>query len=132
MNDPRARTLAVLGGGTAALAGALTGLFLLREASDIDLDVLAWLGWAVGPFALFVLLAWIARRSAAAGGVVLVGVLACAAFGAWAIHDAFQPPREALAGLVFLVLPLYQGAALGACAAGVGVILWRSRARGPR
>lgn len=125
-----ARTLSILNGGAAALAGLLSAVFVLKE-TDFDLEVLVLLGWVVGPYALFVLMAWVARRSTPAGAVVLPGVLASAAFAAWVIHDAFKPPREALAGLVFLVVPLYQGAAVLTCAVVAGIILWRSRPRTP-
>lgn len=127
MNAGVARTLATLSGGAAGLAAALTGLVVLKEAGRIDVRLVGVLGWAIGPYAFFVLLAWAARRSAAAEGVILAGVLASAGFGAWAIHDAFfKPPRDALAGLVFLVVPIYQGAALLASALVAGAILWAS------
>lgn len=105
-----ARTFAILTGGAGALAAAGTALFLFLQ-ERFRPELLVVLGLTVSPYAFFVLLAWVARRSAAAGAVIFLGQAVSAAFAAWAFHDAFFPSPDMYAGLLFGVVPAYQGIA---------------------
>ena len=101
----------------ALVAGASFAAWTLASVSSRGAIPIAF--WVASPYVVLAAMAWFIATGRAASGVVIVTVVAMAAFGWWAFDAVDAAPQG---GLVLLIAPLYQLAA-AVLASGVVLVL---------
>lgn len=115
-------------GWLALAAGAAVTSVILHGATGGDPDGLRFILWALSPHVAFALLQGRMSRPWASA-VASLGALAASAFGAVAFYDGFYVHLDALNGLLFIFVPLWQWFGFGLVAVLAGAL---ERPRGSR
>lgn len=100
---------------------------------DVDRSEPYWLGvsmlfgaWAASPYVGLATIGYIVRRRRDASAAVLIGMLAAAGLGMFAIYAAFFSD-DAQSGLVFIGLPVLQWVVVGLTGATGALAGWLGR-----